>query len=322
CPSLPPEIWIRILSYHTDLTHLWTTCRLVSPSFLAYTEQVFAEYILRDTVIEFQLEKYNLGGRSKRPCIPCTFSRFAPAKLKRTSSKAPATPTPSSTSSSSASASASASTKKIVHFKDARPKRQVVGTAKASHNDFSKILSQWTFQVDASKPELPNYTIRIRHLVNDTALPDLAFSAADREIRFDWLRMFALFFREQARLASRIRAWHADTSALLERNRDKVARGEALRAHELPQSLSAATVEFRKQIRRERLRECYAGDAEMLWAIDSLKYFESQGGGARKEAFSLLPEIPGAGVGERWFGSTQVVQGLYLDEWSCMHRID
>jgi hypothetical protein len=27
-------------------------------------------------------------------------------------------------------------------------------------------------------------------------------------------------------------------------------------------------------------------------------------------------------VGEKWFGSVNLVQELYLDEWSCMHRID
>jgi hypothetical protein len=61
----------------------------------------------------------------------------------------------------------------------------------------------------------------------------------------------------------------------------------------------------------------------MLWAIDSLKHFEQYGaasGNAR--ALKLDPDIPGAGLGEKWFGSISLVQELYLDEWSCMNRID
>jgi hypothetical protein len=32
--------------------------------------------------------------------------------------------------------------------------------------------------------------------------------------------------------------------------------------------------------------------------------------------------IPGAGLGEKWFGGVNLVQEMFLDEWSCMQRIE
>jgi hypothetical protein len=90
-----------------------------------------------------------------------------------------------------------------------------------------------------------------------------------------------------------------------------------------PQSWPTAEAEIRKQVRRERLKKYYHNNEHMLWAIDSLKHFEQYGaasGNAR--ALKLDPDIPGAGLGEKWFGSISLVQELYLDEWSCMNRID
>ena len=76
CPALPPEIWINILRYHNDLAHLWIVCRRVSPALRSCAEYAFGEYFLKDIRIDFQLEKYNLGGSSKRPEVPVEFDRL------------------------------------------------------------------------------------------------------------------------------------------------------------------------------------------------------------------------------------------------------
>lgn len=95
-------------------------------------------------------------------------------------------------------------------------------------------------------------------------------------------------------------------------------------------------------MRRKRLKGWYEGDEEMLWAIESLACFEQGGGSGHADGeraasavstrgshhhqisrdFRLNPDLPGARLGEKWFGSVYLVQELYLDEWSCMHRID
>ncbi|KAF2193217.1 hypothetical protein K469DRAFT_715253 [Zopfia rhizophila CBS 207.26] len=281
CPSLPPELWIRILSHHHDLTHLWTTCRLISSTFCAYVEQVFAEYHIRSTRIDFQLEKFNLGGKSRRPEIPTTFHRFESSEGKR-----------------------------LVYFRDKRGKREV-----GKEFGFEKVMERWEDRVRGSKPETPHYTVMIGGVVNDTALPGLAIHAEEREVSFDWRGMFRAFFREQERMRVLKIRWHRDCTKRLEENRKKIAAGEKIAIDDLPKAWPAAEQEFRKMIRRARLKECYKDNKEMVWALASLKYYETTAG-------KLLTDISGAGVGEPYFNSIHLLQGLYLDEWSSLHRID
>jgi hypothetical protein len=298
CPSLPPELWIRILTYNIDLTHLWTTCRHVSHTFRAYTEQVFAESVIRNTYIDFQLEKYNLGGKSKRPEIPTSFERFE-LGIKREDGGRDRT---------------------LVWFKDKRRKSEIAGGKK---KEYDRIVGRWADNVKGLEAQMPNYTIRIGGLVNDTALPELGMQVADREISFDWRKMFTLFFREQALLRNLKAAWQTDTEAKIKSNNQRLAKGEKLCVADYPSPWPVAEIEIRKQIRRKRLAEHYADNEEMVWAIGSLKHFENHGASSGSgKAFKLNPDLPGAGLGEKWIGSVNLVQGLYLDEWSCMHRID
>lgn len=72
-----------------------------------------------------------------------------------------------------------------------------------------------------------------------------------------------------------------------------------------------------------RLKEHYHANAEMVWAIESLRYFEKADSSKWSSTSpQMLPHLPGAGLGEPWFGSTNIVQELYLDECSSMNRID
>jgi hypothetical protein len=297
-PSLPPELWIRILSYNTDLTHMWTACRNVSPAFRAYTEQVFAESVIRNTYIDFHLEKYNLGGKSKRPEIPTSFEKFELGVKREDGSR----------------------DRTDVWFRDKRRKAEIAGGKK---NEYSRIMERWEENVRRLKPQMPNYTIRVGSMVNDTALPHLEINVIPREISFDWRVMYTLFFREQALLRHLKSKWKDDVEAKIKANKERLSKGEKLAITDYPPSWPVAEIEIRKQIRRKRLAEHYADNEEMVWAIDSLKHFESHGASAGSgKAFNLNPDLPGAGLGEKWLGRIHVVQGLYLDEWSCMHRID
>jgi hypothetical protein len=182
CPSLPPELWIRILSYHADLTHLWISCRAVSQSLRAYTEHVFAELHLKDTFIDWQLEKYNLGGKSRRPEIPTSFYRFSTDKGKR-----------------------------LAYFRDKREKNDVVpynGVGKVKSNiKYQMVVNRWKENVSSIRPEMPNYTIEVDGLVNDTAIPGVELNVDDREIGFDWRGAFQAFFREQERIRVLKKRW-------------------------------------------------------------------------------------------------------------------
>jgi hypothetical protein len=270
----------------------------VSPAFRAYTEQVFVDSVIRNTYIDFHLEKYNLGGKSKRPEIPTSFSRFELGlKLEgggRDKAKA--------------------------WFKDKRRKSDVAG---GKRKEYDRIMERWEGNVRGWKAQMPNLTIRVGNYVNDTELPGLEMNISDREIGFDWRRMYTLFFREQALFRTLKDAWETATNKQIKSNNARIAKGEKLCTADFPLPWPTAEIELRRQIRRKRLSEHYASDEAMLWAISSLKYFENHGGSAGSgKAFKLNPHLPGAGIGEKWFGSISLAQELYLDEWSCMHRID
>lgn len=298
CPSLPPELWIRILTYNTDLTHLWTVCRHVSSHFRAYTEQVFADVVLRDTNIDFHLEKYNLGGKSKRPEVPTWFARFVHGiKLENGDRE-----------------------KTLVRFQDHRKKSDIAGGKK---KEYDRIMERWESNVKDWKPEMPNYTIRVGNMVNDTELPDLSIDIASRQVHFNWRQALTLFFREQALLRFLRSRWETESEVIMGKNKERLAKGEHLTADDYPMPRAAAEVEMRKQIRRKRLREYYVSNDRVVWAIGSLERFENHSSSyGSSKAFKLNPDLPGSGVGEKYFGSVNLVQELYLDEWSCMHRID
>lgn len=295
CPTLPPEIWTTIFRYHSDLAHLWNTCRRVSPTLRACAEYAFGEHFLATITIDFQLEKYNLGGKSKRPSVPATFDHLGKGREKG-----------------------------LAWFKDTRAKSEFCsGQGKKAQAEYERVMKRWEDNVNGWKPEMPNYTICVDGRVNDTKLPGLRIDVEAREVCFEWKETLRLFFRECERLHVLKDVWHAETAKKIRANNVRLAKGEKLMPSDYPVSWSAAEVEIRKEIRRARLKEHYVDDEEMVWAVDSLKHFENYGAaGGNAKVFTLNPDLPGAGLGEKWFGSINLVQELYLDEWSCMHRID
>ncbi|KAI2481529.1 hypothetical protein Ptr902_07324 [Pyrenophora tritici-repentis] len=295
CPSLPTEVWINILRFHTDLAHLWNTVRLVSSPLRACVERAFGEHFLPDIHIDFQLEKYNLGGKSKRPEISTRFARRGKGEDGH-----------------------------IAWFKDSHPDADSTRKkGKRGRQHHLKIMRRWEENVDNYKAEMPNYTISIGGLVNDTEIPGLSLNISTREIKLEWKKLLQLFFREQHRLEVLKARYQADAAKKIQSNNARLRKGEKLLPSDYPAPWATAGAEIRKEIRRARLKEHYRDNEEMVWAIDSLKHFEQYGAAAGSaRALKLNAELPGAGLGEKWFGSRNLVQELYLDEWSCMHRID
>ncbi|KAF2744393.1 hypothetical protein M011DRAFT_479963 [Sporormia fimetaria CBS 119925] len=300
CPSLPPELWLRILSHHTDVTHLWTTCRLVSTSFLAYTEQVFCQKYVKSVQIDWELEEYNLGGTSRRPVVPMQFHAFSRDREK-----------------------------KVAYFRDKRDKSEVCPqkwSRAKPWTSYEQIMLRWEANVKGTRAEMPNYTIVIEGLVNDTSLPTLDINVADREISFDWRAMLTAFFKQERRLEALRKLWETENSAPPENKRTCTADSMVPHGDPVPKPWSVADLEIRKQVRRERLKEHYADNDEMVWALNSLQYYEDSNvnpkGGPNGSLSYSLSAIPETGIGEKWFGHTYMVQSLFLDEWSCLQRID
>lgn len=295
CPSLPPEIWINIFSFCHDLSHLWHTCRRISPTLRACAERAIGEYFLGEVQIEFMLDRHNLGGKRgpHEPAITLEFERLG---------KGAETGTAWFTG----------------HFRG----HKIVD---AGMRDKTKavIMQRWHENVERRKPELPNYTISIGNMVNDTRIPGLIVDAEDYKMQLDWRGMLQLFFREQARLEDLKAEWQDDYPSSHQSIAPRKTKGSKASSMEPSSSWPDNEADFRRNIRRARLKEHYHDNAEMIWAVDSLKYFE-KADSAKWSSTSpqMLPHLPGAGLGERWFGSTNVVQELYLDECSSMNRID
>jgi hypothetical protein len=295
CPSLPAEVWINIFRYHTDLAHLWIACRRVSSTLRACVEYAFGEHFLKDVHIDYQLEKYNLGGRSKRPEVATTFARRGKGEHKE-----------------------------IAWFKDDRPEMSTAkGMGLKAQEQYRKVTRRWEENVKNWKAEMPNYTIWIGDMVNDTELPGLSIDVERREIQVEWRKMLQLFFREYERFQTMKAEFTSRTTKRIQANNARLMKGDKLVPIDYPTPWPTVQAETRKELRRARLKEHYRDDERMVWAIDSLKHFEQYGAAkGDAKALKLNPDLPGAGLGERWFGSFNVVQELYLDEWSCMHRID
>jgi hypothetical protein len=299
CPSLPPEIWINIFRFHTSLTHLWTTCRRISTTLRACVERAFIEYFLREIHVEFYLDKHNIGRVKfkERREVSVTFDRVGTGEANKLAWFSDKSAPPAATTT-----------------KTALPRRLSCSTETAH----SKHMQRWEEKVHTSKPELPNYTICIGSLVNDTALPGLDVDVKSHAINFEWRRALDLFFREETHLETLTARWHADRACAAAANKARRAAGNPPLPTPPQQSFSAALVEMRRVTRRARLREAYTHDEEMQWAIASLRYFPT----APAKGASLLPDLPGAGIGGRWFGSVNRAQELFLDEVDCWNRIE
>ncbi|KAF2998924.1 hypothetical protein E8E13_006160 [Curvularia kusanoi] len=297
CPSLPPEIWIHIFSHCHDLSHLWNACRRVSPTLKACAERAFGVSHLKHVSIEFLLDRFNLGGKRgpHEPAITLEYQRLGKGDEEG-----------------------------VAWFSGhLRGYRVVDACVKDKTN--SVIMTRWLENVKTRKPELPNYTISIGDMVNDTHIPGLLVEEGGTEYtaRLEWRGMLSLFFREQARLEAlqtqhqtRHPPHHPTTTSHKPKPRKPLLSGP----HPHWQDTCA---DIRRDTRRTRLKEHYTSNPEMLWAIDSLRYFEKNDSSKWSSASpQMLPHLPGAGLGERWFGSTNIVQELYLDECSSMNRID
>lgn len=295
CPSLPPEIWINIFSFCDSLSHLWYTCRRISPTLKACAERAIGDHFLSEVQIEFMLDRHNLGGKRgpHEPAITLDFERLGKSDDAH-----------------------------VAWFSGHFRGHKVV---EAAMKDKTKavIMQRWHENVERRKPELPNYTISIGDMVNDTHIPGLVVDEEEYKMRFDWRGMLKLFFREQAELEELKADWENEHLPSYRLSPACNLKGSRASSTSPSGSWQDVEVDARRNIRRKRLKEHYRGNAEILWAIDSLRYFEKADSTKWSSTSpQMLPHLPGAGLGERWFGSTNVVQELYLDECSSMNRID
>ena len=185
------------------------------------------------------------------------------------------------------------------------------------------IMRRWHENNEKRKPELPNYTICIGDMVNDTHIPGLVIDVEEYVIHFEWRGMLELFFREQARFQELKTICRRSHPPICQTTPTHKPKGGKSASAEPQLSWQDMESELRRSVRRARLKEYYRDNVEMVWAIDSLKYFEKASSAKwSSESPRMLPHLPGAGLGERWFGSTNLVQELYLDECSSTNRIE
>ncbi|KAF2461744.1 hypothetical protein BDY21DRAFT_3 [Lineolata rhizophorae] len=169
-PSLPPEIWVRILKSHNQPGHLWNKCRQVSRSFRDWVDQVFLE--------KQQLQKVSIDFHFSAALSSRTGFEH-PLALKMTLDRL---------SEDKTGAIFKHRTTTEIWGDD----QEMVSTMKdKARNTFRGYQTGHLIQ-------RPRHVIKVRRSALDSDLPDLQFDYQTVEISFDWRKMFTDFYAEVA----------------------------------------------------------------------------------------------------------------------------
>ena len=79
CPYLPPELWQRILSQHTDPKQLWTIGRQVNSTWRSEIPQLLAKKYLEDpATVSLHFDLGRVGGDSSihNMAVDMVFDRY------------------------------------------------------------------------------------------------------------------------------------------------------------------------------------------------------------------------------------------------------
>ncbi|KAF8848962.1 hypothetical protein BDZ45DRAFT_753265 [Acephala macrosclerotiorum] len=170
CPTLPNELWIRILrSLDTgdDLSFLWVKCRHVNTTFKDATESIFREKLLPKLRINFMLGEYVPPARDDRrfPAVPlsCEFEFESLSADRRTA----------------------------ILSLDEEINEDMV--------DDLKLLIQKRLRqlMGESHIEMPKHTVQIRRDVNDGPIPGVAVDYDTLKLSCNWRELFSVFYGEE-----------------------------------------------------------------------------------------------------------------------------
>ena len=262
CPYLPPELWQRILSQHTDPKQLWTIGRQVNSTWRSEIPQLLAKKYLEDPAtvsLHFDLGRVGGDSRIHNMAADMVFDRYeGESKERCVFAENPLT---------------TGARIPIRHLsepgwrayerkKSAKLRRKValyLGSSSANTNGDPAAAAAASAAKKGvrgrARFDLPPYQIHIKEMANDTELPNLKLDLSKpfREISFEWRGMFAAFSSEAAKQEKQERAITAPLIKILAEKPGPNPRSLAS-IMALVKRSNKARHASRKRIRRERIK--------------------------------------------------------------------
>jgi hypothetical protein len=264
CPYLPPELWQRILSQHTDPKQLWTIGRQVNSTWRSEIPQLLAKkYLENPATVSLHFDLGRLGGDNHihNMALDMVFDRYeGEAKERCVFTENPLTTGARIPIRHLSEAGWQAYERK----KSAKLRRKIdlyLGSSSANNGDPAAAAAASAAKKGArgrARFDLPPYQIHIKEMANDTELPNLALDLSKplREISFEWRNMFAAFFSEAALQEKQERAIMAPLIKVLNEQDQQTHSLASLMA--LVKRSNKARHASRKLIRRARIKKWFA----------------------------------------------------------------
>ncbi|KAM0690763.1 hypothetical protein Q7P36_009532 [Cladosporium allicinum] len=273
CPYLPPELWQRILSQHTDPKQLWIIGRQVNSTWRSEIPQLLAKKYLEDpATVSLHFDLGRVGGDSSihNMAVDMVFDRYEGESKERcvfaenpltTGARIPIRRL------------SEAGWRAYERKKNAKLRRKIgsyLGSSSANNGDpaAATVAKKDGKGRGRGRFDLPPYQIHIKEMANDTELPNLKldFSEPRREISFEWRGMFAAFFSEAAIQEKKERAIMAPLIKVLNEQDQKTHSLASIMA--LVKRSNKARHASRKRIRRARIKK---------WFVEKYDYEFSDG---------------------------------------------
>jgi len=221
CPTLPAELWLRVLENlqkEEDLPELWTSHRYVCTAFKQAVEAIMRENHLRKTWINFQLGEHNDDDEDTDVSLNSEFE--------------------------------------FLHLSEDK----TLATFQIDETDekYKAIIRKRLREaVEDRIIEAPQYDIQIHRDINDGPIPGLSVDYENLQLTCDWREMFSIFYGEEQIYHQMLGKWVKDKEAWTIGLREKMERGELDMGKLIEQAIggfASGSEDARKIARRARIR--------------------------------------------------------------------
>jgi len=258
CPTLPAELWLRVLENlqkEEDLPELWTSHRYVCTAFKQAVEAIMRENHLRKTWINFQLGTYILSCQRSQNLSEESQLR-SPANSHGNTDLALTTTLGEHNDDDEDTDVSLNSEFEFLHLSEDK----TLATFQIDETDekYKAIIRKRLREaVEDRIIEAPQYDIQIHRDINDGPIPGLSVDYENLQLTCDWREMFSIFYGEEQIYHQMLGKWVKDKEAWTIGLREKMERGELDMGKLIEQAIggfASGSEDARKIARRARIR--------------------------------------------------------------------